>query len=758
MTAERWAEIKQLFEEALEQPTPDREVFVRARSNGDAELRDEALLMVRNSDNADGLLDISLLGRKWVRPAVLARTLNPGQILAGRYRIVRPIGAGGMGEVYAAEDLDLGARVAVKTMRVEDEETLARFKREIQLARTVTHPNVCRIFDLHRHHEPESGRVITFLTMELVEGETLSEYLVRRGALGPSEALPIIRQIAAALAAAHEKNVVHRDLKAGNVILTDNGMRAVVTDFGLAYPLAQATESTVTIVGTPAYMAPEQFEGKPVTAAADIYAFGVLLYEMVVGRRPFTGASPIALALEKIRKEPPQASDAVPSLPSAWSAVIQRCLQAKPEARFAAVNDALRRLEESVNRPPLIQLTRTQKRVLAGVLLIAALLCVAAWRYTQSTYTPAREALRLYRLGIYAQQIGLPWKASQLYERALENDPRFISARAHLAEAWIDLDQPGRARTELQRGAEMRPRWQRLAPHESLLEQAAYAQLRGDLAGSARLHEHATVVAPDSEKPDMRFSESSAKVRAGDLVGAASGYVSIANGPPCRGVALLAHAVLTSLSQPQAASRRFGEAENCFEAAGDLDGVAQISYEIARWGKGSEVTSALLDRVRHADAIARTSGNIEHQILAEALLSELLLETGDDEAAYTSFTQAIKLADRNGLRFFSARLLNERAAYFFDKGDFLQSEHFTSLAMTISRSANMPWTFTQCAIRRAKVYIRMNIPGEALRWLASCQEQLRQFPNAALSAELSQLTEKAKHTPARPEEAPNREP
>ncbi len=272
MTPERWAQIKQLYDEALEQPSPDRESFVRAGSAGDTELCEEALSMVRNSDSADGLLNISLLGRQWVRPAVLARTLKPGQILAGRYRVVRPIGAGGMGEVYEADDLDLGARVAVKTMRVEDENTLARFKQEIQLARTVTHPNVCRIFDLHRHHEPESGRVITFLTMELVEGETLSEYLGRRGALRPNEALPILRQIAAALAAAHEKGVVHRDLKAGNVILADDGGRAVVTDFGLAYPLALVTESTVTIAGTPAYMAPEQFEGKTVTAAADIYA------------------------------------------------------------------------------------------------------------------------------------------------------------------------------------------------------------------------------------------------------------------------------------------------------------------------------------------------------------------------------------------------------------------------------------------------------------------------------------------------------
>src|ERR1035441_3593911 len=100
--------------------------------------------------------------------------MPPGQILAGRYRIVRPIGAGGMGEVYEAEDLDLGARVAVKTMRLDDEDSLSRFKHEIHLARTVTHPNVCRIFDLHRHHDVEMGTVVTFLTMELVEGETLS--------------------------------------------------------------------------------------------------------------------------------------------------------------------------------------------------------------------------------------------------------------------------------------------------------------------------------------------------------------------------------------------------------------------------------------------------------------------------------------------------------------------------------------------------------------------------------------------------------
>jgi len=752
MTAELWARIKQLFEEAMEQPASNRESFIRERSMGDAGLCEQALMMLPDSDHPDGLLDLGLLGRQLITPAVLARSLNPGTVLAGRYRIVRPIGAGGMGEVYEAEDLDLGARVAVKTMRIEDEGTLAHFKREVQLARTVTHPNVCRIFDLHRHHEPESGRVVTFLTMELVLGETLAEHLGRHGALVAGDALPIIRQVAAALAAAHKKDVVHRDLKPGNVILAEEGARAVVTDFGLALPLAQATESTVTVVGTPAYMAPEQLEGKHVTAAADIYAFGVLLYEMVVGRRPFAGGSPIALALEKIRKKPPRASDAVPALPLAWSDVIQRCLDPNPEHRFATIGDALRPLEQSVDRPPLIRLTRAAKRALAAAVLVAALLAVAVWRYTQSFYTPGREALRLYRLGIHAQQLELPWKASQLFEKSLETDPQFVAARAHLAEAWMDLDQPARAKAELQRAAEMRPRWRRLASHQTLLEQAANAQLRGDLTGSARLYERATAASPGAERPDVRFSAAAAKARAGDVVGAIAGYASLANDRPCRGVAMLAHAILTFPQGPAAARTRFYAATNCFESAGDLDGIAQSWYEGSRaeYAMGSRERNHL-DWLRKAASIAQAGGNIEQQIVTAAYLSEFLLDTGDDDAAYNSFARAMQLADRNELSSFSVRLLNDRAAYFFDKGDFLQSGNFGEPAKTLARSANMPWTYTRCQIRSARLLVRMHLPDVALNALAMAREQLRQFPSAALAAELSQVAEQARHTLSRPE-------
>ena len=479
----------------------------------------------------------------------------------------------------------------------------------------------------------------------------------------------------------------------------------------------------------------------------DIYAFGVLLYEMVVGRRPFLGDSPIALAIEKIEKHPPQASDAVPSLPPAWNRVISRCLDPQPENRFGSVNEALRQLEGSVEKAPLIRLKRSQKRAMAGVALLGCALVLGGWRYTQSTYTPAREALRLYKLGIHAQQIRLPWKASQFFEHALEADPRFVGARAHLAEAWMELDLPLRAKAELQRAAELRPRWQRIAPHELLQEQAAGAELRGDLAGSVRLHESATAAAPESEKDEVRFSEAASKARAGDVAGSMAMYRSMGKADPGHCKALLAHAAL--LVPPQRVGG-FGEAGKCFRSAGDPEGENHQQFESLS-GSDADPNPNVIRQLLTNSAIAKTNGNIEQQILMEGLLSEMLLEVGDGEESYNHFAQAMQLAERHGLRFLSARLLSDRASYFFGKEDFLQFDHFASPASTMNHVENMPRTFARLCIAHAKLFNRMHLPALALGQLAAANEQLLQFPNASPSAEIAKLTEEAKRTPGRPE-------
>jgi tRNA A-37 threonylcarbamoyl transferase component Bud32 len=295
------------------------------------------------------------------RGGAAAEALAPGERLAGRYRIVRLLGQGGMGRVYEAEDCELGERIALKTLRAEaaaDERARARFKREIQLARRVTHRNVCRIFDVAIDRGGEEHAELVFLTMELLAGESLADLIRRRGPLGEREALPIARQIAAALAAAHAAGVVHRDLKSSNVIVTDAGgrPRATVTDFGLARTdqAGSADEASLTgpgeMIGSPPYMAPEQVEGGAVTPRTDVYALGVVLYELVTGTWPFVGRSPLQTAVKRLKEAPVSPCAHVPTLSRRWEAAILRCLERDPARRFASADEVVRALERGAWR------------------------------------------------------------------------------------------------------------------------------------------------------------------------------------------------------------------------------------------------------------------------------------------------------------------------------------------------------------------------------------------------------------------------
>jgi serine/threonine protein kinase/tetratricopeptide (TPR) repeat protein len=336
MTADQWAQIDKLFEAALSLD-PEHRAALLAQC-ADAELRVELETMIRAYENLGSFLEKPPRFVSAETKTLSLEMLAPGKILRGRYRVVRLVGKGGMGEVYEASDLELdGCRIALKTLRAgvpTAGRSLERFKREIVLGRTVTHPNVCRIFDIDRA-ESDAGDLI-FLTMEYLDGETLYQRLKRSGPLDSATAASIAKEMIAGLTACHRHGIIHRDFKSSNVMLVRKGRwesHAVITDFGLAYTYAEnGEEAPLTqagmILGTPEYMAPEQKEGKPATAASDIYALGIVLCEMLTGERPVGSPSPAI-------------SDAT------WESVILRCIQGDPAARFGSVEEVAAALDEA---------------------------------------------------------------------------------------------------------------------------------------------------------------------------------------------------------------------------------------------------------------------------------------------------------------------------------------------------------------------------------------------------------------------------
>ncbi len=318
-----------------------------------------------------------------------------GDLVADRYRIVRFIARGGAAEVYEAQDKELRSSLALKAIRREysaNATAIERFKREINLARQVTHPNVSRIYDFGTERRGLDD--ILFLTMELLGGETLHQRIQQQGPLTPAQALPLARQMADGLIAAERAGVVHRDFKSGNVMLVPSAgddERAVITDFGMARMATGTKESQeVTsedlVVGSPAYMAPEQIEDGPLTAATDIYAFGIVLYEMLTGRFPFQAETAMATALMRLNEPPPPPKDFAPDLDERWNRAILRCLERDPARRFASAAELLEVLEGDAAPPR----AGHGGRPLAAA-AIAAILILGGWLAVSNM--PEREPL-----------------------------------------------------------------------------------------------------------------------------------------------------------------------------------------------------------------------------------------------------------------------------------------------------------------------------------------------------------------------------
>jgi len=373
-------------------------------------------------------------------------SLSPGARL-GPYEIVAPIGVGGMGEVYRARDTRLGRDVAVKLLR----ESLAggtvweRFEREARAASALNHPNICAVYDVG---EAESR---PYLVMELVEGQLLRDYAGRQPAQ-PAVVIALGAQIADALEAAHAKGIIHRDIKAGNIMVT--GRRHVkVLDFGLAKYAAGITEAddtrTIgsltaagTVVGTPHYMAPEILQGKPADARSDLWALGVVFHEMLTGALPFQGSTAFEVSSAILSQAPPPLPAGVPS---GLRTIVQQCLEKQPEKRYQNAGEVRAALETP--QTPAIIPGRKQWLWPAGAVAVLALAGVWLWQQhprqqqpqtatrrlsTNATPSVIREANEAFELAMAQLNQGNTPRAQELFRRAVTLDSHFAAAHQFL--------------------------------------------------------------------------------------------------------------------------------------------------------------------------------------------------------------------------------------------------------------------------------------------------------------------------------------
>jgi Tol biopolymer transport system component len=404
MTPERWRQVTEVFHGARSRDTEARVHYLDDACAGDQALRDEVNAMLDAHHDPGSFGDQPVSGS----PDEVRR-LETG-VMVGPYRVERVIGAGGMGEVYRARDMKLGRDVAIKVLPgvfLADPERLTRFEREARMLAALNHPHIGAIYGFEEGDpSPSSGSAaVRALVLELVEGETLADR-VARGPVPVAEALPIARQIAEALEAAHEKGIIHRDLKPANIKITPEGVVKVL-DFGLAKvfgadgagpDLSQSPTVTATavragvIMGTVAYMSPEQARGQPVDKRIDVWAFGCVLYEMLTGRRAFRGET-VSETLADVLKSEPLWTALPPGTPPALRNIVRRCLEKDPRQRVRDIGDVGLALEGAFDTAaasaalavPRLRVWQRPAPLLAGIVAVLGVTILGFWTLTRPT-------------------------------------------------------------------------------------------------------------------------------------------------------------------------------------------------------------------------------------------------------------------------------------------------------------------------------------------------------------------------------------
>lgn len=375
-----WTRVRQLFELALEHDPADLAGWLKQEAADEPDIQNEVLALLEHHARAGSFL-ANPVGENILELLTDGSELQPGQHV-GPYTVRGELGRGGMGRVYLADDTRLGRQVALKALPPQltgDATQRERLRREARAAAALAHPGICTVYAL----EEVDGAL--FIASELIDGRTLREEMKAGARPAAADVRALAEEIASALAAAHDRGITHRDLKPENIMRTSDG-RLKILDFGLARADGGPSNLTAagmtvpgTVLGTPGYMAPEQLNGGAADARADVFAFGVLLYEYACGMHPFEAATPLAQAARILEGRPGALEAMRPELPLPLAAIVNRCLQKSPGDRFTSGIDIARALvaARTEQTGPVSTWWRTHQITVIGLYLLA---CVLLWQ------------------------------------------------------------------------------------------------------------------------------------------------------------------------------------------------------------------------------------------------------------------------------------------------------------------------------------------------------------------------------------------
>ena len=634
------------------------------------------------------------------------------------YRIIEKLGAGGMGEVFLAEDTKLERKVAIKTLpakSIDDAQARRRLFREARAAATLDHPNICAI-----HEVNEDGNCV-FIVMQYVQGETLGQKLLE-SSLTTDEVLDIGIQVAEALSEAHSRGVIHRDIKPQNVIITPRG-QVKVLDFGLARmtqkdrptdPEAK-TETQLTeegyIVGTVAYMSPEQLKGMGVDARSDVFSLGVLLYECAAGTPPFTGTSKIEISSKVLQVEPRRPSELNPLIPQLLERIILKAMAKELTDRYQTVDELLRDLKDvrgsmsgateilpSVSRHPsapgfketarqAISLRWVQALIAAAAfLIIIGFIGVRVWR--SSPYQPTAEARFFYDQGILALRAATYFQASKTLKQSVELDPQYAPAHARLAEAYLEIGNAGQAKDEVLTANALAAK-RSLPAGDRLYLEAIDATARHDFPSSIGTYQKILDQAAGAEKANAYTDLGRAYARNEQLDKAIENYVNATKLDGQSAAAFLDLGIAYSRKRDVAnAETSFQRAEKIYQVLTNNEGLVEVVFQRGVLFSGTgKLAEAKAEFQKVLDSL-KNQKNDYQLTRTELQLALVYRDEGDLDRAQEFAADAIRVAQMSDIKYVATNGLIDLGLILMNRGNFDGAHNYYQQALDLARRDN----------------------------------------------------------------------